>query len=115
LLRSLNLEFKIKSGENIIEFTPGDKDINFSCWMGMIGGVIKVVDKLDSVDTSVPDSTLPPPSSGPSCCAQPIDESTENQVKGPSIYGDDISVVPSEVLVGKLLEKIKIYIFRYRI
>jgi len=57
----LNLEFKIKSGENIIEFTPGDKDINFSCWMGMIGGVIKVVDKLDSVDTSVPDSTLPPP------------------------------------------------------
>jgi len=103
IARSLNLEFKIKSGENIIEFTPGDKDINFSCWMGMIGGVIKVVDKLDSVDTSVPDSTLPPPSSGPSCCAQPIDESTENQVNGPSIYGDDISIVPSEVLVGKAL------------
>ena len=103
IARSLDLEFKIKSGENIIEFTPGDKDINFSCWMGMIGGVIKVVDKLDSVDTSVPDSTLPPPSSGPSCCAQPIDESTENQVKGPSIYGDNISIVPSEVLVGKAL------------
>ncbi|HNU80658.1 MAG TPA: sulfite exporter TauE/SafE family protein, partial [Bacillota bacterium] len=50
--RGLNLERKIKKGENIIEFTPGDKDINFSCWMGMISGVIKVVDNLDSVDTS---------------------------------------------------------------
>jgi len=70
---SLDIEYKIKSGENIIEFTPGDKEINFSCWMGMIGGVIKVVDKLDSVDTTVPDSTLPPPSSGPSCCARPKD------------------------------------------
>ena len=28
--RALNLERKIKKGENIIEFTPGDKDINFS-------------------------------------------------------------------------------------
>ncbi|MEQ8198910.1 MAG: sulfite exporter TauE/SafE family protein, partial [Clostridiaceae bacterium] len=31
---SLNIEKKIKSGENVIEFTPSDKDINFSCWMG---------------------------------------------------------------------------------
>lgn len=68
IAQALKLEYKIKKGENIIEFTPENKDINFSCWMGMIGGVIKVVDKLDSVDTSKPDSSLPPPSSGPSCC-----------------------------------------------
>lgn len=61
----------LKSGENIIEFTPGDKDINFSCWMEMIQGVIKVVDELDTVDTSKTDSSIPPvtpnPSLGPSC------------------------------------------------
>ena len=98
--RALNLERKIKKGENIIEFTPGDKDINFSCWMGMIGGVIKVVDNLDSVDTSKADPSLPPPSTGPSCCAVPIDEDEPSQ---PSIYGDDISKVPTEKLVSKAL------------
>lgn len=72
IVQSLNLQSNLKSGENVIEFTPGDKDINFSCWMGMIGGTIKVVDKIDSVDVSKPDSSLPPPSSGPSCCASPI-------------------------------------------
>jgi len=97
--RGLNLEFKIKKGENIIEFTPGDKDINFSCWMGMISGVIKVVDNLDSVDTSKADPSLPPPSTGPSCCAVPIDEEPSQ----PSIYGDDISKVPTEKLVNKAL------------
>ena len=98
--RGLNLERKIKKGENIIEFTPGDKDINFSCWMGMISGVIKVVDNLDSVDTSKADPSLPPPSTGPSCCAVPIDEDEPSQ---PSIYGDDISKVLTEKLVSKAL------------
>lgn len=41
--QSLNIQRKLKNGENVIEFTPSDKDINFSCWMGMIRGVIKVV------------------------------------------------------------------------
>ena len=51
----LNLERTIKSGENIIELNSGDKDINFSCWMGMIKGVIKVTDDLNTVDTSKSD------------------------------------------------------------
>jgi plastocyanin domain-containing protein/sulfite exporter TauE/SafE len=96
--RSLNLEWKLKKGENIQEFTPGDKDINFSCWMGMIRGVIKVVDKLDSVDTSKADSSLPPPSTGPSCCAQPLPEDSNTP---PSIYGNDLSKVPTERLINK--------------
>lgn len=70
-----NKEYILKKGENIIEFTPGDKDINFSCWMGMISGVIKVTDNLDSVDISKDDPSLPPASKGPSCCAFPLDES----------------------------------------
>lgn len=66
---SLNIQQKLKSGENIVEFTPSDKDINFSCWMGMIRGVIKVVDDLASVDTSKYDPSLPAASNGPSCCS----------------------------------------------
>ncbi|GAA0730144.1 sulfite exporter TauE/SafE family protein [Clostridium malenominatum] len=94
--QSLDIEKKIKSGENIIEFTPGDKDINFSCWMGMIRGVIKVVDKLEDVDTSKPDPSLPPPSTGPSCCAGPVSEESSNS----SIYSD-ITTTPTETLVSK--------------
>lgn len=57
VVRELSLEWKIKKGENIKKFKPGDKDINFSCRMGMIRGVIKVVDNLDAVDTSKADSS----------------------------------------------------------
>jgi sulfite exporter TauE/SafE/plastocyanin domain-containing protein/copper chaperone CopZ len=64
---SLNIQQKLKSGENVIEFTPNDTDINFSCWMGMIRGVIKVVDDLSSVDASKYDPSLPSASNGPSC------------------------------------------------
>jgi hypothetical protein len=46
---SFNIVKTLKSGENIIEFTPKDQDINFSCWMGMIRGVIKVTDNIDSI------------------------------------------------------------------
>lgn len=75
VVNSLDIQQKLKSGENIIEFTPTDKDINFSCWMGMIRGVIKVVDDLDSTDTSKYDPSLPSASNGPSCCAVPLNNS----------------------------------------
>jgi len=92
---SLGIEAKIGKGENIIEeFTPTESgDINFSCWMGMIRGVIRVVDDISVVDASKSDSSLPAPSQ-PSCCSVPLEE-TE------SIYGDDISTAPTERLVKK--------------
>lgn len=95
---SISIEKKLKSGENIVEFTPGDTDINFSCWMGMISGVIKVVDDLGTVDTSKADPSLPPSGSGPSCCQAPIAGSTPSE---PSIYGDDLSSVTTDKLVSK--------------
>lgn len=97
-----NKQHKLKSGENVIEFTPGDKDINFSCWMGMIRGVIKVVDKLDNVDASKADPTIPPASNGPSCCAGPVGDDSEAPAQ-PSIYGNDLTKIPTENLVGKAL------------
>lgn len=53
IIPSLGIEKELLEGENIIEFTPEEvEDINFSCWMGMINGVIKVVDDINSVDPS---------------------------------------------------------------
>ena len=82
VIPALNIENTIKSGENIIEFMPGDKDINFSCWMGMIKGSIKVTDNLDTVDTSKPDEVI-------------------QEEKAPSIYGDDLSKTPTDRLIKK--------------
>ncbi|GCD11855.1 heavy metal-binding domain-containing protein [Clostridium tagluense] len=68
IIPSLNIEKNLEPGENVIEFTPKDQDINFSCGMGMIRGVFKVVDNVKAVDTSKPDASIPAPSSGmPGC------------------------------------------------
>jgi plastocyanin domain-containing protein/sulfite exporter TauE/SafE/copper chaperone CopZ len=95
---SLNIEKKLKSGENIIEFTPKDADINFSCWMGMIRGVIKVTENLDSVDTSQADLSIPTSSSGMSCCTG---GAAGGVPQTPSIYGDDLSKVSTDRLIKK--------------
>ncbi|KPU45492.1 copper-exporting P-type ATPase A [Oxobacter pfennigii] len=90
IIPSLRIQKEIKKGENIIEFTPGDNDINYSCWMGMIRGVIRVVDDLEAVDIKNADSS--------------IDSSSNIQSQpAPSIYGDDISQIKSERLVKKAL------------
>lgn len=96
-----NNEYPLKNGENIIEFTPGDKDINFSCWMGMIPGVIKVTDDLDSVDITKNDPSLPAATTGPSCCAAPIGEDGSEPVGETGVYGDDITKVPTDLLINK--------------
>lgn len=90
---SLNIQKNLQPGENVIEFTPKDKDIPFSCGMGMIRGVIKVVDSIQTVDTSKQDSSIPAPSSGGAAA------STAPQT--PSIYGSDISKVQTDRLVHK--------------
>ncbi|NRT76934.1 sulfite exporter TauE/SafE family protein [Clostridium beijerinckii] len=95
---SLNIQKTLKSGENVIEFTPKDGDINFSCWMGMIRGIIKVTDNLDSVDTSKADSSIPAPSSGMSCCTG---TSASNTPQAPSIYGNNLSKVSTDRLIKK--------------
>jgi sulfite exporter TauE/SafE/copper chaperone CopZ len=52
VIPSMNVQKTLSSGENVIEFTPEGGDINYSCWMGMLRGTIKVVDDLNSVDDS---------------------------------------------------------------
>ncbi|MBU3113546.1 urease accessory protein UreH domain-containing protein [Clostridium lacusfryxellense] len=96
---SLDIQKNLKPGENVIEFTPKDKDINFSCGMGMIRGVIKVVDNIETVDTSKVDSSVPAPSSGMSCCTE--DASTDNTPQTTSIYGTDLSKVETSRLIKK--------------
>jgi plastocyanin domain-containing protein/copper chaperone CopZ len=98
IIPSLDIERTLKPGENIIEFTPKDEDINFSCGMGMIRGIFKVVDDVNTVDTSKPDDSIPAPSAGMSCC---IGEDSTAPVppQKPSIYGTDISTVETSRLI----------------
>lgn len=90
----LKIQKKLAPGENIVEFTPAASgDISFSCWMGMIRGVIKVVDNLETADLS---GVQAPASSDGSCCAGGLEEE-------PSIYGDDWSKVPTDRLIKKAI------------
>lgn len=43
VVKSFDIEKDLTSGENVIEFIPKGEDIDFSCWMGMIKGKIKVI------------------------------------------------------------------------
>lgn len=71
IIPSLQIQKQLISGDNVIQFTPKDADISFTCGMGMLNGIIKVVDNVNSVDTSKHDSSLPAPSKSPSCCTGP--------------------------------------------
>lgn len=95
IIPALNIKKKLMSGENIIEFTPQNEDLKFSCWMGMITGIIKVVDDVNAVDVSKEKAVIPP-SSG--CCNADGASSTEPRT---SIYGDDLSKAPIERLIHK--------------
>lgn len=94
VIPSLNIKQKLESGKNTIEFTPGDEDLSFSCWMGMLSGTIKVVDDLKSVSTSTSKSSGSDSASGST--------SGSAAPSQPSIYGDDISKVATDRLVKKL-------------
>ncbi|EGO65505.1 sulfite exporter TauE/SafE family protein [Acetonema longum] len=71
IIPALHIEKPLEPGENTVEFMPlNEKEINFSCWMGMIRGVFKVVDDLAAIDVS---EEKPLPSSGGcsgSCCVR---------------------------------------------
>ncbi|WP_010233912.1 urease accessory protein UreH domain-containing protein [Clostridium arbusti] len=101
IVPSLNIQKDLQSGENIIEFTPKDKDISFSCGMGMIRGLIKVVDNISTVDTSKPDSSIPAPSSGMPGCNMNEPASSPAAPEKPSIYGTDLSKIETSRFIHK--------------
>ena len=87
----LEIQQKLQSGNNLIEFMPGSEDLNFSCWMGMKRGVIKVVDDLEAITASSSDGN----GIDSAVTAPPVEPAK------PSIYGDDFSKVATERLVKK--------------
>ncbi|MCL6570823.1 MAG: sulfite exporter TauE/SafE family protein [Bacillus sp. (in: Bacteria)] len=94
VIPDMNIEQKLESGQNIIEFTPGNEDIPFSCWMGMKRGTIKVVDDLENVSASSSDASgVDSTTSSTAPAAEPAK---------PSIYGDDFSKVATDRLVKKV-------------
>ncbi|MDR1465394.1 MAG: sulfite exporter TauE/SafE family protein [Oscillospiraceae bacterium] len=66
--------FALETGENIMEFTPAQPGVfRYSCWMGMISGVITVTDArggAPSLPAEEPSETaaVAAPASGGSCC-----------------------------------------------
>lgn len=53
LLEEYGIEYAFQTGENVIEFTPGEAGtVSYTCWMGMIHGNIYVVDAGSSVISS---------------------------------------------------------------
>lgn len=95
VIPSLKIKKKLAPGENIIEFTPHGQDLSFSCWMGMISGVFKVVDNLGSVDVATTEVDIPENSScgEESCCAEPLSRS--------GIFGKGLSSQPTDRLMKK--------------
>ncbi|PWB83063.1 MAG: heavy metal transporter [Methylocystaceae bacterium] len=63
---SLNLEFDVKKGRQVIEFTPEKTGvIRWSCWMGMMHGAFEVVDELpESVRRAETAAPSPPAENG---------------------------------------------------
>ena len=73
IIPKYDIEKALEPGENIIEFTPDQVGkIPYSCWMGMIGSSITVVDELTQVtpgDIKAAE-TEPGPVMGGACCGQ---------------------------------------------
>ncbi|MEG6585301.1 urease accessory protein UreH domain-containing protein [Dendrosporobacter sp. 1207_IL3150] len=99
IVPALDIRKKLTAGENIIEFTPQADELTFSCWMGMLTGVIKVVDDVKSVDISKANVAVPPSSGccgagagGGGCCG--------SSSASAGIYGD-IAKVPTDRLIKK--------------
>ena len=98
IVPSLQIKKKLVPGENVIEFTPQDQDLPFSCWMGMIRGLIKVVDDVNAVDVAKDTTAIP---AGSGCCSTNGSSSCCSKPPQDSIYGDDLSKVPTEKIIHK--------------
>lgn len=100
IMPALKIEKPLERGENVVEFMPpNDKEISFSCWMGMIRGVFKVVDDLAAVDVS---KEKPVPSSsgcGDSSCSR------DRQQGSKSSQDTKLAKTPTEQLIKKVQGK----------
>ncbi|OQB14192.1 MAG: zinc/cadmium/mercury/lead-transporting ATPase [Firmicutes bacterium ADurb.Bin193] len=84
-----NKNYKLKPGDNLIEFTPTETGtIPYSCWMGMLRSTITVVDDLGNI--TIDDSA--------------VDNNTNAVTATPSVPTDEIAV--SEIEDGTQYVKI---------
>lgn len=103
VISAYKIQHQLQKGENIIEFTPTTAgDVKFSCSMGMLSGTIKVVDNLQTASgNEAADSN-----------ASYLED------RGESIYGNNLSIVPANILVKKAdisgnVQRVKIEGFSY--
>lgn len=99
IVPKLNLRKKLQTGQNVLEFTPQEDNLTFSCWMGMLNGIIKVVDDLAAVDVTKVAVAAPV---NKRCCSSDGSSGCGGQNAGAaSIYGDDLRKVPTDRLIKK--------------
>lgn len=68
VIPAYNLQVKLKTGENVIEFTPAESGtFAFSCWMGMIRSNITVTAEDGTVVANQDDGSNQLPAD---CCGQ---------------------------------------------
>ncbi len=87
------IQKKLSPGDNTIEFTPTQEgDIVYTCWMGMISGVIHVTANESETAATVPDQTQAPDgnsgeSQSPQSNLSPLIGEDEWQIAGSSCCG----------------------------
>ncbi len=87
-----DVQKELVPGDNVIEFTPTEEgDVVYTCWMGMIRGVIHVVPNNDTTETEAPSQTQTPavggPAASPDGSSAPLIEDDEWQIAGSSCCG----------------------------
>ncbi|SHI79184.1 urease accessory protein UreH domain-containing protein [Parasporobacterium paucivorans] len=112
IIRDFGIECSLKTGKNVIEFTPTETgNIRYSCWMGMIRGNITVTESGSTPDTSVnSDSTTGPAPAGytiPTDTVAAAVKSTDEQgleMQEVTIELTDTGFSPAVVIVQANLE-----------
>jgi len=72
IIREYGIEYEFKPGENVIEFTPNRVgNVPYTCWMGMIPGMITVASAGEAAAN--PSGSAPQPQGpqrgGAGCCS----------------------------------------------
>lgn len=71
VIPEFNIVKQLEPGDNIIEFTPDSEgNITYTCSMGMITSVVKVVSNINSVSDSDIDEANSSSNSAPGCCVR---------------------------------------------
>ncbi len=108
LISDYGIEYTFHTGENVIEFTPGNVGtVRYSCWMGMIRGNIFVMDGTgDDIAASSTEVSVPTPAgytipTETLAIALPTTDESGNEIQEVSIELTDNGFSPAVIVVQR--------------